>query len=70
VGSLQAAPTDIRVVRAVEPNMETVKAVCAEKGVLLSANYADALGDPAVEAVVLATGACRIRLKPSSKPWF
>lgn len=52
---LQAAPADIRVVRAVEPNIETVKAVCADKGVPLSANYADALNDPAVEAVVLAT---------------
>jgi len=52
---LQAAPADIRVVRAVEPNTEAVKAVCAQKGVSLSANYADALDDPAVEAVVLAT---------------
>ena len=52
---LQGAPGDIRVVRAVEPNVETVKALCAEKGVPLSANYADALNDPAVEAVVLAT---------------
>jgi predicted dehydrogenase len=52
---LQAAPPDIRVVRAVEPNIETVKAKCAEKGIPLTANYADALSDPAVEAVVLAT---------------
>ena len=52
---LQTAPTDIRVVRAIEPNVETVKAVCAQKEVLLTADYADALADPAVEAVVLAT---------------
>jgi predicted dehydrogenase len=52
---LQAAPADIRVVRAIEPNIETVKVVCAQKGVPLSANYTDALNDPAVEAVVLAT---------------
>jgi predicted dehydrogenase len=52
---LQAAPADICVLRAVEPNLETVKAVCAEKGVPLSASYADALKDPIVEAVVLAT---------------
>jgi predicted dehydrogenase len=52
---LQAAPADIRVLRAVEPDLESVKAVCAEKGVPLSASYADALGDPTVEAVVLAT---------------
>ena len=52
---LQAAPADIRVVRAVEPNVETVRALCAQRGVALSASYADALNDPAVEAVVLAT---------------
>jgi predicted dehydrogenase len=52
---LQGAPADIRVVRAVELNLETVKAVCAAKGVALSADYADALNDPTVEAVVLAT---------------
>ena len=52
---LEAAPADIRVVRAVEPNLDTVRALCAEKGVALSADYADALNDPAVEAVVLAT---------------
>ena len=52
---LEAAPTDIRVVRAVEPNLETVRALCAEKGVTLTADYADALADPHVEAVVLAT---------------
>ena len=52
---LQAAPSDIRVVRAVEPNVETVRSLCAQKGVLLSADYSDALNDPAVEAVVLAT---------------
>ena len=50
---LQAAPGDIRVMRAVEP--EQVRAICAEKGIALSADYADALIDPAVEAVVLAT---------------
>src|SRR5271154_5261496 len=52
---LGAAPSDIRVVRAVEPNVETASAICAEKGLTLSANYADALADPKVEAVVLAT---------------
>ena len=52
---LQAAPGDIRVVRAVEPNVETVRALCAQRDVILSADYADALSDPAVEAVVLAT---------------
>jgi predicted dehydrogenase len=52
---LQAAPHDIRVVRAVEPQMNTVKDLCAERGVTLSADLAEALADPAVEAVVLAT---------------
>jgi predicted dehydrogenase len=52
---LGATPGDIRVVRAVEPNIETVRAICAREGVPLSADYADALADPAVEAVVLAT---------------
>ena len=41
--------------RAVEPNLETARALCAEKGVALTADYADALSDPDVEAVVLAT---------------
>jgi len=52
---LEAAPEEIRVVRAVEPNIETVRAICAERGVPLTADYADALADPQVEAVVLAT---------------
>ena len=52
---LEAAPADIRVVHAVEPNIDTVRARCAEKGIALSADYAAALNDPAVEAVVLAT---------------
>jgi predicted dehydrogenase len=52
---LQAAPDDIRVLRAVEPNRDQVASLCAERGVALSAAYADALNDPEVEAVVLAT---------------
>lgn len=52
---LEAAPGDIKVVRAVEPNAETVRELCAGKGIALSADYADALADPEVEAVVLAT---------------
>ena len=35
--------------------IETVRALCAEKGVPLTADYTDALADPQVEAVVLAT---------------
>ncbi|MCB1487669.1 MAG: Gfo/Idh/MocA family oxidoreductase [Bauldia sp.] len=52
---LQEAPEDIRVVRAVEPNVEAAQALCDENGVPLTADYADALSDPDVEAVVLAT---------------
>ncbi|MFN0114035.1 MAG: Gfo/Idh/MocA family protein [Paracoccaceae bacterium] len=52
---LQAAPEEISVVRAVEPNAAQVEALCTERGVALSADYADALADAEVEAVVLAT---------------
>jgi len=52
---LEAAPDDIEVVRAVEPNAESVRELCEAKGIALSADYADALNDPQVEAVVLAT---------------
>jgi len=52
---LERAPDDIRVVRAIEPNLDAVSAICAEKGIALSADYNDALNDPTVEAVVLAT---------------
>ncbi|TGN68755.1 Gfo/Idh/MocA family oxidoreductase [Paracoccus liaowanqingii] len=52
---LQTAPDDIRVVRAVEPNVDSVRQFCIDRGIPLSGDYADALSDPAVEAVVLAT---------------
>lgn len=52
---LEAAPGDIDVVRAVEPNANSVRALCEGRGIALSSDYADALGDPQVEAVVLAT---------------
>ncbi|MGY9048397.1 hypothetical protein P775_11605 [Puniceibacterium antarcticum] len=52
---LQAAPDDISVVRAVEPNVASVRDLCDGKDIPLTSDYADALHDPAVEAVVLAT---------------
>lgn len=52
---LQAAPADIAVMRAVEPDVASVRELCASKHIPLSADYNDALADPAVEAVVLAT---------------
>ncbi|MBX5452518.1 MAG: Gfo/Idh/MocA family oxidoreductase [Acidobacteriia bacterium] len=52
---LDTVPHEIRVVRAVEPNVSAVRALCASRGVALTADYADALSDPQVEAVILAT---------------
>lgn len=52
---LAGAPADITVLRAVEPNMPSVAELCREAAIPLSADYADALNDPAIEAVVLAT---------------
>ena len=52
---LAAVPAEIRVVRAVEPNLQPVRELCGTRGIALSADYADVLNDPAVEAVVLAT---------------
>ncbi|MGH7117729.1 MAG: Gfo/Idh/MocA family protein [Acetobacteraceae bacterium] len=52
---LERASDDIRVVRAIEPNLDAVRAICAEKSIALTADYDDALNDPTVEAVVLAT---------------
>ena len=52
---LAAARDDIDVVRAVEPDIAQAHALCEQRGVTLTANYEDALRDPAVQAVVLAT---------------
>ena len=66
---LQSAPADIQVVRAVEPNVESVRQLCADKGIALSADYGDALKDPAVEAVVLATppGVQRVNVRSAAQ---
>ncbi len=55
VSVLQAAPDEIEIVRAVEPNLNAVKDFAREKGLFVTTDYADALNDPEVEAVVLAT---------------
>lgn len=52
---LQAAPDAIEVVRAVEPDVDSVAELCADRGLPVTADYTDALTDPNVEAVVLAT---------------
>ena len=61
VDVLQAAPNDITVVRAVEPNLDAVKNFAREKGLFVTASYQDALNDPEVDAVVLATGNEEVR---------
>jgi len=45
----------MRIVRAVEPNHNAAAGFAAELGVPLSADLAEALADPAVDAVILAT---------------
>ncbi len=52
---LEDAPEAIAVVRAVEPDLDAVRDLCAEKGIPVTADLTDALSDPMVEAVVLAT---------------
>ncbi|MBO6639119.1 MAG: Gfo/Idh/MocA family oxidoreductase [Roseitalea sp.] len=52
---LETARDEITVVRAVEPNVDAVKDLCRDKSLPLGADYAEALTDPAVEAVILAT---------------
>jgi len=52
---LDGARADICVLRAVEPQIDSASAVCAERGIKLSEYYSDALYDPEIEAVVLAT---------------
>ncbi|MCB2129042.1 MAG: Gfo/Idh/MocA family oxidoreductase [Rhodobacteraceae bacterium] len=55
VDVLQAASDEITIVRAIEPNIDAVRDFARDKGLFVSASYADALNDPEVEAVVLAT---------------
>ncbi|MEM7443260.1 MAG: Gfo/Idh/MocA family oxidoreductase [Pseudomonadota bacterium] len=52
---LESASDDIAVTRAVEPNLANVQDLCAQKNLPVSADLNDALTDPQVEAVVLAT---------------
>jgi predicted dehydrogenase len=53
--SVLGTVAEIRVVRAVEPNLAAARARLAGRDIPLTADYAEALADPAVEAVVLAT---------------
>ena len=53
--ALQGNSERMRFVRGVDVAPEAAAGFAAEKGFALSADYGDALGDPAVQAVVLAT---------------
>lgn len=55
VGALQGNSDRIRFVRAVDTAPETAAGFATEKGVGLTADYRDALDDPAVQAMVLTT---------------
>ena len=52
---LKAAPDDVTIVRAVEPNGEIASAFSTAHDVPVSADLETALADPAVEAVLLVT---------------
>ena len=54
-GLVHGRSRTMRIVRAVEPNHNAAAPFARELGVPLSADYAEALADPAVQAVILAT---------------
>jgi predicted dehydrogenase len=55
VSVIQGHSSELRIVRAVEPQIDSVRAFAEEQGIPVSANYEDALNDEAVQAVILAT---------------
>ena len=55
VDVVQGRSDVVRIARAVDPNGEAAAPFAAERGLPLSADLAEVLGDPAVDAVVLAT---------------
>ena len=52
---VQGRSPALRVVRAVEPQIEGARDFAMQHGIALSADYAEALDDPMVDAVILAT---------------
>lgn len=52
---IQGRSPALRVVRAVEPEIEGARDFAMQHGIVLSADYAEALDDPMVDAVILAT---------------
>ena len=55
VDVVQGRSDVVRIARAVDPNTEAARPFAAERGLPLSADLAEVLGDPAIDAVVLAT---------------
>lgn len=55
VSVVQGRSQALRIVRAVEPQLDSVAEFAQQQGIVLSANYEDALIDPQVQAVILAT---------------
>jgi len=52
---LAGAPDTIRVVRGIDTNLDNARALASKLGFALSDDYAEALSDPEIEAVILAT---------------
>jgi len=52
---IQGRSQSLRVVRAVEPQIESAMEFAMQHGIALSVDYGDALSDPMVDAVILAT---------------
>ena len=55
VDVVQGKSDVLNIIRVVEPNLDAARTFTDERGLTLSANLADALSDPKVQAVVLAT---------------
>lgn len=55
VGSVQGKSEDIRFTRAYTPTPSRAEAFCSSHGIRLAGSYEEILGDPEVDAVVLAT---------------
>lgn len=55
LGLLGTMQDQITVLRAVEPDLDAARPLAAQHGVPVGADYAEALADPRVEAVILAT---------------
>jgi len=52
---VQTRSDRLRLVRAVEPNADSVRDFASKMGIQLTQSYDEVLADPAIDAVVLAT---------------